>query len=675
MNSYSKSFGYNIFSVGGVIIASIPISVCASYAVNSSYLWMVLIMVYYFLLLAFGYWVRNNQESLIIDQSGITLKGLFGDSKSISWSDVGGYRCVTKGFGKSKKHGIGIVEANYNSNVILPEDYDKGPYIMFIETALGNIAGSKDAIMLALQNGIDCYVNHRNIITHDFVDDEERLNLWEIGNGILLILFAFMCVYINYQYENIHSELYGELIKHSLIAGGNFSNIFSSEPGVFIFFGMGAIMALFFPRLLINRQFKGAICCLVIALILLFTGYNLTIPERKILSENCRDLDFQHADTITAVVDYTSSGGRSGYHTFFQMEYDSTVYRIQTDYVKDATKGMPMSVIVQKGSLNIPVITMVEIRGNDFHWKRNFLGNVYNKLAYQYAEDGDLHRALETIDKAIAIDSTIANYYDTKGEFLLRNGDNNGAVRMWMKVVTIDPYVVNDNNSWLQKQLINLGLISVSRQKVTRPINKTQEKTKENLKKDSKESTIRYKTQDSPKENLRDDSKELAIYLKTLEDSKESKILWDTENRASKWIEDQIIINNKNLGRWTVLESSSVDPIISTTNYEKIKAAPKYGMMLAYQTRPARVLILVGERNGNNPGVYISVDPPMDKEVKVWFGQRQKFFHPIRCNDIHGVYELNESESRQFILNAQKTNDLTFVSVRKGTHVVIVHSF
>lgn len=633
MNSYSKSFGYNIFSVGGVIIASILVSVCASYAVNSSYLWMVLIMVYYFLLLAFGYWVRNNKESLIIDQSGITLKGLFGDSKSISWSDVGGYRCVTKGFGKSKKHGIGIVEANYNSNVILPEDYDKGPYIMFIETALGNIAGSKDAIMLALQNGIDCYVNHRNIITHDFVDDEERLNLWEIGNGILLILFAFMCVYINYQYENVHSELYGELIKYSLIAGGNFSNISSSEPGEFFFIGMGVIMVLFFPRFLVNSQFKGAICCLGISLILLFTGYNLTIPERKMLSENCRDLAFQHADTITTVVDYTSSGGRSGYHTFFHMEYDSTVYRVQTDYVKNATKGMPMSVVVQKGSLNIPVITMVEIGGKDFHWKRNFIGDVYNNLAYQYAEDGDLHRALETIEKAITIDSTIANYYDSKGEFLLRNGDNNGAVRMWMKFVTLDPYFVNDNNSWLQNQLMNLGLISIPRQKVTTPINNT-------------------------KENPR-----------------ESEILWDTENRASKWIEEQIIINNRNLGRWTVLESSSVDPIISTTNYEKIKAAPKYGMMLAYQTRPARVLILVGERNGNNPGVYISVDPPMDKEVKVWFGQRQKFFHPIRCNDIHGVYELNESESRQFILNAQKTNDLTFVSVRKGTHVVIVHSF
>ena len=276
---------------------------------------------------------------------------------------------------------------------------------------------------------------------------------------------------------------------------------------------------------------------------------------------------------------------------------------------------------------------MVEIGGKDFHWKRNFIGDVYNNLAYQYAEDGDLHRALETIEKAITIDSTIANYYDSKGEFLLRNGDNNGAVRMWMKFVTLDPYFVNDNNSWLQNQLMNLGLISIPRQKVTTPINNT-------------------------KENPR-----------------ESEILWDTENRASKWIEEQIIINNRNLGRWTVLESSSVDPIISTTNYEKIKAAPKYGMMLAYQTRPARVLILVGERNGNNPGVYISVDPPMDKEVKVWFGQRQKFFHPIRCNDIHGVYELNESESRQFILNAQKTNDLTFVSVRKGTHVVIVHSF
>ena len=129
------------------------------------------------------------------------------------------------------------------------------------------------------------------------------------------------------------------------------------------------------------------------------------------------------------------------------------------------------------------------------------------------------------------------------------------------------------------------------------------------------------------------------------------------------------------MGRWTILESSSVDPIIITYNYRTRETAPKYGMLLAYQKEPARVLILVGERSKNNPGEYISVNPPMDKEVKVWFGQRQTFFHPKRCSDIHGVYELDETESRKFITNAKKKEKVTFVSVRRGSYVIVMHDF
>ena len=636
MNSYSKTFGYNIFSGNSVLffITILPIMAGAILAVLLSYLWMALTMAYYLLLLCAGYWIRNHRKSLIIDQSGITLTKLSGDIEFVSWSDVGGFHSVTKGSGKSQKHGIGIVDANSNSNVSLSEDYDNGPYIMFIETCHGIIADRKDVIIKAVENGIDCYVHHKGIITHDFTDDIESQNLWKTGISILLVLFALMCVYFIYQYENIHSTLYEELIEHSLINGRNYSNSFISKFGYYLFPITGVIMVFYFPTSLICYQFKRAVCFLAATLILLLTGYFLIIPEQKRFSDNCHDLVFHHADTVTTVVNNLHSG-KGGDYTSFDIEYGSIDYRVRTYHAKGATKGMPMRIVVQKGSSNIPVITMVEITDNDYHWKRNILGDTYNEQAYQYAKDGDLNSALKTIDKAIATDSTIANYYDSKGEFLLRNGDKDGAALMWMKVITIDPHFVDNNNSWLQKQLINLGILAPSRLNGTLVI-------------------VTDKIRNNPKK---------------------STMHWDTSNIVTKWTEEQITINGKKLGHWIIIESSSVDPIIHTDNREEMKAAPKYGMMLAYQTRPARVLILIGERSKDNLGVYTSVNPPMDNEVKVWFGQREMFFHPKPCSDIHGVYELNESESRQFITNANKKEEITFVSVRKGSRVIAVHTF
>jgi len=82
-----------------------------------------------------------------------------------------------------------------------------------------------------------------------------------------------------------------------------------------------------------------------------------------------------------------------------------------------------------------------------------------------YADAGDLQMALATIDKAIATDPTEANYYDSKGEFLLRSGDKEEAVKMWMKVESLDPNFTDTHYSWLYEQLVELGILKPMRRK------------------------------------------------------------------------------------------------------------------------------------------------------------------------------------------------------------------
>ncbi len=62
-----------------------------------------------------------------------------------------------------------------------------------------------------------------------------------------------------------------------------------------------------------------------------------------------------------------------------------------------------------------------------------------NKQAYAYAREGNFDEAIATIDKVIELQPQNANWYDTKGEFLAKKGDKEGAKAMWEKVLSIDP--------------------------------------------------------------------------------------------------------------------------------------------------------------------------------------------------------------------------------------------
>lgn len=91
----------------------------------------------------------------------------------------------------------------------------------------------------------------------------------------------------------------------------------------------------------------------------------------------------------------------------------------------------------------------------------SYLASGYNAKAYDFAKVRDYSKAIETIDKAISLKPGNANYYDTKGEILLMKGDEQGAVKMWQKVIELDPDFLSKHNgsTELYKQMKERGLI------------------------------------------------------------------------------------------------------------------------------------------------------------------------------------------------------------------------
>lgn len=86
----------------------------------------------------------------------------------------------------------------------------------------------------------------------------------------------------------------------------------------------------------------------------------------------------------------------------------------------------------------------------------------YNSVAYSYAKNKQYKDALKTIDKAIAANPDDANLYDSKGEILLMKGDKKKALKMWQKVLEMEPdFLKNQGGSTeLYRQLQEKGMIT-----------------------------------------------------------------------------------------------------------------------------------------------------------------------------------------------------------------------
>lgn len=72
-----------------------------------------------------------------------------------------------------------------------------------------------------------------------------------------------------------------------------------------------------------------------------------------------------------------------------------------------------------------------------------------NNMAYAYAEEGDFENALETINRAIMIDSTSINTFDSKGDILYMAGRNEDALEVWRYIQSKDPFYVK--NPWVDQ--------------------------------------------------------------------------------------------------------------------------------------------------------------------------------------------------------------------------------
>ena len=87
------------------------------------------------------------------------------------------------------------------------------------------------------------------------------------------------------------------------------------------------------------------------------------------------------------------------------------------------------------------------------------IAHCLNNLAYLYMNAQDFTKAVETVDRAIAFIPGEATFYDTKGELLLVKGDTRKALKMWRKVLELDPDFLKTHNSDLYKLLKEKELI------------------------------------------------------------------------------------------------------------------------------------------------------------------------------------------------------------------------
>ena len=82
-------------------------------------------------------------------------------------------------------------------------------------------------------------------------------------------------------------------------------------------------------------------------------------------------------------------------------------------------------------------------------------------LSLLYTTTREYDKALEFIDQAIALTPDDADCYDSRGEILLKMGDTKGALKMWKKVLEVNPDYLSENKEGteLYNGLKQLGLI------------------------------------------------------------------------------------------------------------------------------------------------------------------------------------------------------------------------
>ncbi len=81
-----------------------------------------------------------------------------------------------------------------------------------------------------------------------------------------------------------------------------------------------------------------------------------------------------------------------------------------------------------------------------------YVAETYNSLSYAYAHLEKFDKAIQMVDKAIALTPSYTNYYDSKGDILVMKNDYGAAKLIFEKILEIDPDFIQTNQSeWMKK--------------------------------------------------------------------------------------------------------------------------------------------------------------------------------------------------------------------------------
>lgn len=196
------------------------------------------------------------------------------------------------------------------------------------------------------------------------------------------------------------------------------------------------------------------------------------------LLESCRRLSRYDDDKYSQ--SYLEALLRLAFCHYKQEQYDKAeaeyvelaqlVERVQTDYMEEP-RGMKAQVYEDWGRL-----LWVQKRLDEAHQKFDVAITVYDQIgcggrnlarvlevkARCYQEQGLYEEALRTIEEAISVEPDNADWYDTKGYFLLLGGDEKGAKRMWAKVLEMEPQHLDYGYSCLYETLKERELIKTT---------------------------------------------------------------------------------------------------------------------------------------------------------------------------------------------------------------------
>lgn len=328
------------------------------------------------------------RDYLIIDETGILRRRLFRSDEFLNWSDIGDYsKSVITGVGLFRAEGFAIVGKNasadnqerveYRTNFykfipiidfLAGNEEFKGVldyYKMFIPK--NNILAPNEEVEEALSSSIDYYVRQtyrtKKLACAEWDDASHSKWLSRAAGPLAVIGTVILYLYTAMTYVNIVCGEYGEQVLSTLVNGEYFLDSRFIEISSFIV--ILYLVFIFSPNFLAKRKYLYLSILLVVAVVSSVYFSYTTLPQTKLIMQNCSQPTSAPVEVVKGQVEYCDS--RSAF-TKMSFIYNNQHYVVRETRLAKCRVGMPILVSIQKGSKGIPIVRDILI--SDIGWSK-----------------------------------------------------------------------------------------------------------------------------------------------------------------------------------------------------------------------------------------------------------------------------------------------------------------